>query len=223
MRFIYIYALTGSDGRVRYVGKTNHPKRRLENHLSPSGQQCGNYVRNWIRAERQTGFRVEMWILEACPEDRWEEREKHWIRHGRDLGWNLTNTAPGGKGIGSAAVKAMWVAQPKFKVKRLIAREKRERKRMAHRLVRKFWPEARKSMSMVELAFRCRRRRRILLHDRLMEELRFADPVRFERLRNKPSNAEEKMLRILFGRPLPARSYQGRAFRNRQPISAEAA
>ncbi|HDZ14772.1 hypothetical protein LCGC14_1296630 [marine sediment metagenome] len=92
----YIYALADPrSGEIRYVGKSNVPKRRLYNHKTTRFKD--NKLKNmWLRELYTNGMNPEIKALECCKEDRWEEKEKEWISFfGLE---NLVNALEGGQG-----------------------------------------------------------------------------------------------------------------------------
>jgi hypothetical protein len=95
---IYIYALIDPiTNEVRYVGRTNDPKRRMEGHLNSSAK--GNKGKfEWIAQLKAQGKRPQMTILEECTPDTWEAAEKRWIAHYRAINTAMTNKASGGHG-----------------------------------------------------------------------------------------------------------------------------
>lgn len=87
---IAIYALTDPrDNTVRYVGKSNDPKRRLSEHIASNLP--------WIVELKTAGLAPMMRILDRAGFDEWDRAEQYWIafysRHGR-----LLNTEVGGRG-----------------------------------------------------------------------------------------------------------------------------
>ena len=95
MTDIYIYGLQDpTTNEIRYVGKTNNPKKRLMFHLYCN--DTNKHKSNWIMSLKKTGTKPNLLILEKTNEIEWEEREKHWIKYGRDNGWRLTNICDGG-------------------------------------------------------------------------------------------------------------------------------
>jgi GIY-YIG catalytic domain len=83
MAAVYIYALLDPrSNEVRYVGKTNNPVKRKNNHSSPSQAELHGRAKNkWVIELREIGLRPEFKILEECDENNWNERERFWIAH----------------------------------------------------------------------------------------------------------------------------------------------
>ena len=92
----YIYALSDPrDGRVRYVGKTNNPKRRFESHIYDM-HGANPRKENWIKGLLRLDLKPDMSILEECADGEWEYRERHWIAEYRKQHDDLTNLTDGG-------------------------------------------------------------------------------------------------------------------------------
>lgn len=93
---IFIYLLRDPrDNQIRYVGKTDDPQTRYNNHLNEKSR-CARV--QWIRELRSLGLQPTLDIVEELADDDiWEDREILWIRHYRDMGCNLTNGTDGGE------------------------------------------------------------------------------------------------------------------------------
>lgn len=92
----YIYSLTDPNTfLVRYVGKSNKPKRRLCSHITRS-KELKNHIGNWVRSLLNKGQKPILNILEKVDESVWQEAERKWIKYYRDLGNDLTNFTDGG-------------------------------------------------------------------------------------------------------------------------------
>lgn len=93
----YIYILQHPTTEyVRYVGKTNSPKRRLQHHLSNKNKN-GAYINNWIRSLKNKGLKPLMTIIDET-EDNWQELEIYWIAQFKAWGFRLANVTLGGEG-----------------------------------------------------------------------------------------------------------------------------
>lgn len=93
-----IYSLSDPEtGEIRYVGKTqNELYKRLSGHWKDRRK---DYKTHWINSLRKRGLKPIMSVLEICTQDNWEEREKFWIKHLRELGHKLTNWLEGGNSL----------------------------------------------------------------------------------------------------------------------------
>ena len=104
MKDIAIYMLNDPrDGRVRYVGKSNAPKRRLLEHLNKPGTVG---IGLWISELNAEGLRPILEVIEWCALSEWESRECFWISKFRGDGGALFNLHVGGNGIGTHTIAA---------------------------------------------------------------------------------------------------------------------
>ncbi len=85
----YIYALSDPDtGEVRYVGKTEDPRKRLGEHLS---SPTNDDMRAWLDALKAHGQQPVMEILEVVTDGNWAQREARQIWRFRQMGYDLLN------------------------------------------------------------------------------------------------------------------------------------
>ena len=97
MKTTFIYGLKDPrDGLIYYVGKSNHPKMRLEQHLIES---INDSKMLWIGDLLSNGYEPELVILEEVSRQYWREAERQWISKGRKDGWPLVNLTNGGDGL----------------------------------------------------------------------------------------------------------------------------
>lgn len=90
----FIYTLTDPRTRIiRYVGKTNNPTLRLWMHMNEKKRTHKNC---WLGQLKSLGLRPIMDVIEEVASDTWQERERFWIAHFRQLGFPLTNLDSGG-------------------------------------------------------------------------------------------------------------------------------
>lgn len=94
---ILIYTLSDPDtNEVRYLGITSRTlKKRLGEHLNNKNKTHNG---NWIQKLLKSGKTPVITLLTTTTKKLWEEDEKFWIIQLRAWGFNLTNTAEGGKG-----------------------------------------------------------------------------------------------------------------------------
>jgi hypothetical protein len=91
-----IYGLTSEDDKIRYVGKTIRPTKRIREHLwEAKSRQRSVYA--WIRSLIECGQELKMVVLEVVDGDGFGE-ERKWIEHGKNNGWSLYNETSGGQG-----------------------------------------------------------------------------------------------------------------------------
>lgn len=90
----YIYGLQDPiDKRIKYVGKSNTPERRLLQHIGTNEDTTKG---RWIQSLRSMGKQPSIVILATCEDDQVFYHENWWILMGRRQGWELTNsTTPG--------------------------------------------------------------------------------------------------------------------------------
>ncbi len=96
---ITIYALADPiTGKVRYIGKTCSPQKRLHLHIHEA--RAGNATPKcaWIRSLLDIGQRPVLVALEEAPYTRAQHIERWWMTMSMRAGWDLTNVAAGGGG-----------------------------------------------------------------------------------------------------------------------------
>ena len=93
----YIYALVDPrDQRVRYVGKSNDPERRLTRHYKVATKHLP--VARWIAKLRRDGLRPIVRTIMQVPGANWQTWERHWIAAFRWAGEELLNITDGSDG-----------------------------------------------------------------------------------------------------------------------------
>lgn len=88
-------------GEIRYIGKTSRKLQiRLVAHLAESRRTRHSHKHRWIARLDDAGQKPAMWLLEDVdPADRWQDRERLWIKRAKDMGLDLTNQTAGGEGL----------------------------------------------------------------------------------------------------------------------------
>jgi len=96
---ISIYTLTDPNtNKIRYVGQTNDPKRRLSRHINNSRAfKDKRHISNWIRSLTSAPI---MDVIEVCEYSIRNSRENYWIDYYKDQGCDLCNSSNGGAGAG---------------------------------------------------------------------------------------------------------------------------
>lgn len=96
----FIYTLSDPlTGEVKYVGKTNSPRRRLRDYAMPSliKRQKSKSIA-WVRSLLKRGLSVRMDIIDETEGD-WKWLEKYWISQFKCWGFSLLNHCEGGEGM----------------------------------------------------------------------------------------------------------------------------
>lgn len=100
MKTTFLYCLCEPGTRtVRYVGKSDKPKRRLGNHLVAARKGQETYACRWMRQLLAAGTKPDLFFLGEIPLSGWESAEKNLIAAARALGMSITNTTEGGDGV----------------------------------------------------------------------------------------------------------------------------
>lgn len=118
MKPIFIYVLRCPlDKTPRYIGKTDHPDRRLRVHLRDS-RTAQTHCGRWVNNLRQKNLNPEMEILDVVPDNEADFWEREYIQNFLELGSPLTNLTLGGDGASPGESNPMFgrrgVAHPAF-------------------------------------------------------------------------------------------------------------
>jgi len=84
------------DYQLRYVGKSNNPEKRLNDHIYSALEGKVSHRDDWIRSLLKEDLQPAIEILEEVDINEWEDAEKAWISDCRKYGLNLTNLSDGG-------------------------------------------------------------------------------------------------------------------------------
>ncbi len=95
--FIYIL-IDPITNLVRYVGKSDNPKKRLAVHSCRTEK---NYKHSWIVSLKNKHLKPIIEIIDEVPIEEWRFWEKHYISLFKSWGYNLTNLTEGGEGFAS--------------------------------------------------------------------------------------------------------------------------
>jgi len=96
-RYYFIYALIDPrSGKIRYVGCTWSPSKRLKEHLKSASDN--GYKQRWIRTLMRSKLIPKMEILEVGIGD-CSDAERAWILGLRQSGERLVNATDGGDGV----------------------------------------------------------------------------------------------------------------------------
>lgn len=145
----FIYALCEPGTRtVRYIGKANNPKRRLNDHLRTSIKE-NNHLGRWLQSLDKKPTLV---VLSEVLGDQWKIEEKRYINSGKILGLRLTNSTDGGDGVHNPSAetraKKSGKNHPFFGIH--LPPEMRAKIRASH-MGKKATPEARANMSLARV------------------------------------------------------------------------
>lgn len=97
---VYIYVLIDPrDEEIFYVGKARNPYKRL--HLHNTKARKGDPTPNGIRIREilAAGHKPVISLVEQTTMEKFQERERHFIKMLRDAGYLLTNVSAGGGGM----------------------------------------------------------------------------------------------------------------------------
>lgn len=91
-KYTYIYALLDPiTNEIRYIGKSNNPKKRINNHIYES-KKLTTHKANWIKSLIKKNLKPKIKIIEKVLYNEWEKKEKYYILKYK----NLTNFLKGG-------------------------------------------------------------------------------------------------------------------------------
>ena len=92
----YIYALydVREPDIIRYVGKSNDPKRRIKDHIRES-KKTNTYKSNWIKSFDAEKF-LAIKILSSCQYENYQELEEYYVKKYKSV--KLTNSDETGQG-----------------------------------------------------------------------------------------------------------------------------
>lgn len=97
MNTTFIYVLIDPNTNlVRYVGKSNNPKRRYYKHCYRSKKNTHKV--NWINSLLDENKKPVLNIIDEVPVNDWIFWESYWISQLKIWGFNLTNHTGGGDG-----------------------------------------------------------------------------------------------------------------------------
>ena len=158
----YIYGLTDPDTQeIKYIGKSDTPKKRLNQHITDSiGQERKNKKEAWIKSLLNKGLKPNLIIIEKVS-DNWQEREKYWIAKYKEQLKNESNGGDGNEGYthtkeSREKMKPSWIKKgqrlskaTEFKKGHFVSKERR--KQMSETMKnRKYSKETLKRMSIAQ-------------------------------------------------------------------------
>lgn len=93
-KITYIYGIS-HNGVIRYIGKSNYPRRRLYQHIN---EKSNKHKYNWLQSIIKNNEEPIMEIIDEVPEEEWEFWEQYWILQFKCWGFKLLNATIGGEG-----------------------------------------------------------------------------------------------------------------------------
>ena len=98
----YVLSSSEDEENIRYVGVTTLTvQKRFYGH-----KYCAKHddkrclpVHKWMYSHYQKGETIIVKQIDSCKKEEWEDRERYWISHYKELGFNLLNISKGGSGI----------------------------------------------------------------------------------------------------------------------------
>lgn len=111
MTTTFIYGLVDPrDNQIKYVGKSDHPKKRLRQHLVDYSNQ---QKQQWVKELKAASLTPILLVLAEVAADEWDTQERYWIQKLQDEGCSLLNIQAGGCHKGNYAAQ-----QSQLKLKR---------------------------------------------------------------------------------------------------------
>jgi len=99
METTFIYVLKDpTTNEIRYVGKSNNPKKRLYRHCDRN-KDIGTHKRNWINKILDKNLKPILEIIKEVPKFDWQKQEKFYIEYYSSIGCDLVNWGDGGEGL----------------------------------------------------------------------------------------------------------------------------
>jgi predicted DNA-binding protein YlxM (UPF0122 family) len=93
--YTYIYTISDNFGNIRYIGKSNNPRRRLYQHLN---EKSNIHKYNWLRSIIKNNYFPKIEVLDEVPINEWEYWEMFYIEQFKQWGFKLLNATIGGDG-----------------------------------------------------------------------------------------------------------------------------
>lgn len=93
---VFIYGLVEKNtNKLRYIGKTTDPKRRIRRHINERFMH-NTYKDRWIRKLIDCGEEPELILIDTVCKTEWQYWEKFYISYYKFIGCLLTNGTEGG-------------------------------------------------------------------------------------------------------------------------------
>lgn len=103
-----IYVLKNPEtDEIRYVGVTTQTlNQRLSQHINAAKTHEMRHVCHWINSLLKVGLRPKIEQIDEVSDSDWEDYERYYIKHYREIGCNLTNISEGGAGVVTADMRS---------------------------------------------------------------------------------------------------------------------
>lgn len=157
MRTTFIYTLLDPrDFTVRYVGRSDNPVKRLQQHLAETRRcKSTSYKTNWLKKLLSLKIKPIINIMEEVTLKQWEQRERFWIKYYKKRGAKLVNSTDGGEGLINPSISTrIKIGKSKIGNKNCVGRIISAETRLKLHLImlgKHPSPEALKKMSMAQL------------------------------------------------------------------------
>lgn len=113
MKTTSIYLISDEIGNIRYIGKSNNPRRRLNQHINDS---FNLHKYNWLQSIIKRGYFPKIEVIDEVPIDEWEFWEVYWISQFKTWGFNLLNVSKGGSDMSYVITEKSKVKMRKSKL-----------------------------------------------------------------------------------------------------------
>ena len=95
----FIYTLEFPKGNIRYVGKSDNPKRRYKTHILESESCTLTHKKAWINSLLKENKKPILSIIDEVNFDDWSIMEQYWVSQFKTWGFDLVNSTIGGDGF----------------------------------------------------------------------------------------------------------------------------
>lgn len=127
-----IYVFSDEDCFPKYVGKAKDMSKRHKDHLRDRFKYDTWFYR-WLNKQIREDRQYFVDVLEEVNDDNWQEREKYWIKHIKELNYKLTNMTDGGDGNNNQVFSAESIKKRgQAQIGHIVSEETREKIRQAH-------------------------------------------------------------------------------------------
>ena len=75
MEMVIIYTLSDKNGNIRYIGKSNEPRKRLYSHIKECNRDSKSHKVNWVKSLLSKGEKPIIEILDEVLHEDWVKSE----------------------------------------------------------------------------------------------------------------------------------------------------